>query len=223
MHILVGSPAYAGMMHMNYVNSLLDFQVHGIDFTLSAVGNESLITRARNTIISHFYENQSRFTHLLFLDADIELHAEGLSRMLSYEVDVIGAPVPLKAYRDHWEPIYNFSGIEEQISENLYSTDRIGTAALLLSKRAVVDLIEDAKDNGFVYKFSEAEHKRKELGAKLFYDVFRVGVVDEEYLSEDFWVCETLKKLGYKIHITDAVATKHFGMHGFEPKMEKNT
>ena len=59
------------------------------------------------------------------------------------------------------------------------------TAALLLSRRAVDALIDDARADGRVY--SCGLHVRgADLHASVHYDVFRTGVVDDEYLSEDF-------------------------------------
>lgn len=57
-NLLIGTPAYGGQVHVDYVNSLLVFQRQGIAFTLMTIGNESLITRARNTIISTFHARQ---------------------------------------------------------------------------------------------------------------------------------------------------------------------
>ncbi len=37
-------PASIGMVHLEYVNSLLEYQKSGIDFTLASFDNESLIT-----------------------------------------------------------------------------------------------------------------------------------------------------------------------------------
>ncbi len=80
-NLLIGTPAYAGQVHVDYVSALLVFQRQAIPFTLMTIGNESLITRARNTIISAFHERRE-FTHLLFLDGDVHLPYEGLLRML---------------------------------------------------------------------------------------------------------------------------------------------
>ena len=92
--LLIGTPAYGGMMHSDCVSALLQYQRAGIDFALMSIGNESLITRARNTILSEFHA-RSGFTHLLFLDADVLLPPAGLRRLLASGRDVIGAAVTL--------------------------------------------------------------------------------------------------------------------------------
>jgi len=72
--ILIGTPCYNGAVTIQYVSSLLRLQQmfvqKGIEFSLAMLGSESLITRARNFIVSQFL-GRPQFTHLLFIDADI--------------------------------------------------------------------------------------------------------------------------------------------------------
>ena len=48
--ILVGTPTYNGMVHADYVHSLLSYNVAGIRYSFLSIGGESLITRARKNI-----------------------------------------------------------------------------------------------------------------------------------------------------------------------------
>lgn len=204
-NLLIGTPAYAGQVHVDYVSALLVLQRERIPFTLMTIGNESLITRARNTIISAFHERRD-FTHLLFLDGDVHLPHEGLARMLAHRRDVVAAPVPLKGMAPDGGRLFN---IGKSVGEDgpLLVVDRVGTAALLLSRTAVDALVDDARASQRVYELSAAQGNRT-----IQYDVFGVGVVDGEYLSEDFWVCHRLRRLGFRIHVDPAVVTRHNGM-----------
>jgi hypothetical protein len=94
--VMVATPAYGGMVHTDYVRSLFGFVRGRIPLELITIGNETLITRARNTILSAFHV-RPEFSHLLFLDADIHLPAVDLQRMIAANVPVIGAPAALKA------------------------------------------------------------------------------------------------------------------------------
>lgn len=206
--VLVGMPAYGGMIHSDAVNALLRYQGCRIDFALMTIGNESLITRARNAIISEF-DARPEFSHLLFLDADVLLPAEGLQRMLASAFDVVGAAVALKGRSPDGSRIFNVGRAFGEVGM-FHQVERIGTAALLLSRRATTALIADARDDGRVYARNN-NIRGIELRAPVQYDVFRVGVVDDEYLSEDFWVCRELRRLGFSIHLDPTIVTRHSG------------
>jgi hypothetical protein len=202
-NLLIGTPAHAGQVHVDYVSALLVFQRHAIPFTLMTIGNESLITRARNTIISAFHARRE-FTHLLFLDGDVYLPYEGLVRMLASGKDVIGAPVALKGLGPDGLRLFN---VGKALGEEgpLLVADRVGTAALLLSRAAADALVGEAKRELRVYERSHVA----DTSGTIQYDVFRVGVVDGDYLSEDFWICHVLRRLGFLIHVDPTIVTRH--------------
>ena len=209
-NIMVGTPAYNGMVHTDYVNSLLSFSIAGLSYTFLSLGGESLITRARNTILAHFHHNKS-FTPLLFLDGDVYLDGMDVKKMLGTGQDVIGAPVPLKTLEDG-KPVFNISGpLGEE--ENLAIVERLGTAAMLLSRKAVTALVEDAIEDGRIYG---ANPLARGIGdSEEIYDVFQVGVRDGDYLSEDYWVCYRLRDLGFKVYVDLSIRTRHHGIKSF--------
>jgi len=209
-NVFIGTPAYNSQVHTAYLNGALEFASAGIAFSIYTIGNESLITRARNTVISRFVALE-QFTHLLFLDADISLDAKGLKKLLSRGKDVIGAPVPLKGKTPEG-PVYNMGPIRDREGV-VAQTNRIGTAVLLLSRAAVEALVEDAKKDGRVYAPNPLGQTGEEDTPQ--YDVFQVGVRDGEYLSEDFWVCERLRELGFDIHVDISVKPRHYGVYEF--------
>jgi hypothetical protein len=209
-NLMIGTPAYGGMIHCDYVSALLRYQHAGVRFALTTIGNESLITRARNTILAEFIA-RPEFTHLLFLDADVYLPVEGLQRLLAHRCDVVGAPVPLKGRNADGTRLFNLGPACGEEGP-LLLCERIGTAALLLSRRAAEALVADARRDGRVYTRGVAIGRNGDVRATLHYDVFRVGVLDDEYLSEDYWVCETLRRLGFAIHVDPVIVTQHSGM-----------
>lgn len=208
-NVFIGTPAYNCQIHTAYLRSVLDFSAAGLSFRVFTVGNESLVTRARNTIISEFFRC-GQFTHLLFLDADVGLAAEGLERLMRSGRDVIGAAVPMKTITREGRRRYNMGeliGREGVIARTRW----LGTAVLILSRRAVEALVKDAADSGRHYRYrADPEEEEKE-----YFDVFQVGVVDETYLSEDFWICRRLQELGYDVHVDLGIKPSHHGMYSF--------
>ncbi len=207
-HLLIGTPAYGGMVHLDYMRTLFEYSTSGLRYQLSAIGNESLITRARNSILSSFHA-RTELTHLLFLDADTSLPAEALKRMIAAQAAVVGAPVALKGYDAAGNRIWNV-GRCRGVSGSLLKVDRVGTAALLLSRAACNALVEDAIMHGRVY--SQARTVQGDAGSHVHYDVFRVGVHDGEYLSEDYWICRRLIDLGFDVLIDPCALTVHQGI-----------
>ena len=213
-NLFIGTPCYNSQIHSDYLHSIMSFYESKIPFTIMTLGNESLITRGRNQIISYFYSAMN-FTHLLFLDADIFLHANGLLRLLYHQKDVIGAPVALKGRNiETGGPVYNV-GKSLGEEDDLIKTDRVGTAVFMLSREAVNTLIDKAKADGDVYYPNPHTRGDANPNVKL-YDVFKTGVFNKEYLSEDYYVCKTLMELGFDVYVDPTVTTKHNGMFVFE-------
>jgi hypothetical protein len=208
--LMIGTPAYGGMVHIDYLSSISEYYRANLNFAVSTIGNESLITRARNSILSKFYE-ESQYTHLLFLDGDVYLPAEGLKRLLSHQVDVVGAAVPLKGYNERGERIFN---VGQCLGEHggLQIVERIGTAALMMSRAAVNALVAEAEKAGDTY---QRLLSRGSPLARIHYDVFKVGVVNGDYLSEDYWACLSLRRMGFQIHFDPEISTRHQGTTEF--------
>jgi hypothetical protein len=207
-NILIGTPAYAGQVHVDYVHALLGFYRAGVRFSLMTVDKESLITRARNTIISQFAA-LTEYTHLLFLDGDVHIEGEAVKRLVDHEKDIIGAAVPLKGTDENGKQLYN-TGRALVYDGELVITDRLGTAVLMLSRSAVDALISDARGSGRGYSVSP-NHQQSNHAPVDQYDVFQVGVVNGEYLSEDFWVCTRLRELGFDVHVDPKIEVRHHG------------
>jgi len=211
--IMVGTPAYNGMVHTDYVHSLLGFNSAGINYSFLSIGGESLITRGRNSILAQFYHTPA-FTHLLFLDGDVFLDGADLKRMIDFDVDVIGAPVALKTKEDG-KPVFNINGNLGQ-KNGLVQVQKLGTAVMMLSRKAVDALVNKAVKENNVYS---ANPLARGIGdAEKVYDVFQVGVKEGEYLSEDYWACQSLIELGFDINVDLKITTRHNGMRSYSTK-----
>lgn len=72
-HIFIATPCYGGTVTLAYMQSIISCMAeaprHDILLTLSTLGNDALITRARNTLL-HQFITQTDATHLLFIDSD---------------------------------------------------------------------------------------------------------------------------------------------------------
>ena len=88
--VMVATPCYGGQLTEAYLHGLLQLTTaatrKGIQVHLNTMGNESLITRARNTLVCQFLDADAkepeRFSHLLFIDSDIGFKAENAIRLI---------------------------------------------------------------------------------------------------------------------------------------------
>jgi hypothetical protein len=118
------------------------------------------------------------------------------------------APVGLKGFDENGNRVWNV-GRCVGVTGSLLKVENVGTAALLLSHAACDVLVQDAIDHGRTYP-----RMRTLVGntdTSVHYDVFRVGVQANEYLSEDYWVCRRLRTLGFDVLIDPSIVTTHHG------------
>ena len=96
--IFIGTPCYGGMITADYFKSCMQLAALAaskkIELQFGTIGNESLITRARNTLVQLFMDGD--YTHLLFIDADLAFNPEAVIRMLEFDKDVVTGIYPRK-------------------------------------------------------------------------------------------------------------------------------
>jgi len=101
--LFIATPMYGGMCAGYYTQSILQLmitcQANGIEPHFSFMFNESLITRARNSLALTFLKTEC--THLMFIDSDIKFRAEDVVHMVRADKDVICGIYPKKEINWH--------------------------------------------------------------------------------------------------------------------------
>ena len=111
----------------------------GIEWTVETMTNESLISRARNTLTAKFLATKES-THLMFIDADIGWEPWHLLVMLDAQKDVIGGLYPMKSLPIKW-CVNGIPGVVEDPNSNLIEVSKTGTGFLLI-KREVFEKLD---------------------------------------------------------------------------------
>lgn len=238
--VMVCTPMYGGNANGLYVKSLLELtqmaNKNDIRISFNFLFNESLITRARNYLVDTFL--RSDFTHLLFIDADIEFEAKDALALIGADKDIIAAPYPKKQIA--WEKVYKaaksfdlkdpkqlseFAGdfVFNMVDNGLKNVDiteylevkETGTG-LMAIKRETFEKFRDAYPD-LKYK---PDHARTEHfdGSREIHAFFET-VIDPEtkrYLSEDYMFCQYARNAGMKVWICPWMKTKHIGTHVFD-------
>ena len=127
--IYLGMPMYGGMLSEATLHGIIHTQqwmlTQDVQMKLQTMGNESLITRARNTIVSMFLDDTNFVgTHLLFVDADIGFNAENIERLIRADKDIACGIYPRKCI--HWDQVINAVKKNPDISEDELSYKALG-------------------------------------------------------------------------------------------------
>ncbi|CAN7237160.1 hypothetical protein [Caballeronia sp. dw_19] len=102
-NVFVATPSYGGVVTTSYVHGLLDLydtaDEHGFGLWVNFNSFDSLITRARNTMVAEYLADD-RFTHLMWIDGDIGFKGSDVVRLLQADRPLVAGVYPLKT--DGW-------------------------------------------------------------------------------------------------------------------------
>lgn len=98
-NVFVATPSYGALVATHYVSGLLDLydtaDRHGFGLGINFNSFDSLITRARNTMVAQYLADE-RFTHLMWIDGDIGFKGSDVVRLLLADRPVVAGVYPLK-------------------------------------------------------------------------------------------------------------------------------
>ena len=239
-NLFVATPCYGSMLTEDYFHSILDLQnfcrQEEIGLNVQTLGQESLVTRARNTLVANFLDNES-FTHLLFIDADIGFDAKSLKRFLEYDKDVMCAPYPMKLiswdmipklieekkdYRNLCHPyVLNFSNKGEiNVEKGFAEVLDAATGFMLIKRECLLKMKEEYPD--LRYKTDQIINNKEfeSENTYLFFDTMKDD--DERYLSEDYAFSRRWQKIGGKIYADIGSKITHFGSYRYTGELWKH-
>ena len=205
-------PCYGGMLtestFMSYIKWANTCRQLGIDWTMETMTNESLISRARNTLTAKFLHNKES-THLMFIDADIGWEPWHLLVMLNRDVDVIGGLYPMKSLPVKW-CVNGFEGAEEG-PDGLQEVSKTGTGFMLIKRHVFEKLDGHPATKPFANDIGLPAELNPYM--KTYFDT---AVRENRYYSEDWTFCENWRDLGGKVWIDKRVLLKHTGTYVFD-------
>ena len=211
-NIFVATPCYGSWLSEDYFHSILDLQnlcrEENIALRIQTLGQESLVTRARNNLVAKGMANPTA-THLMFIDADIGFETLDVYKLIASDKDVIGGLYPKKNYPVQY--VINTIPGEEQQESGIQEVHDIGTGFLLI-KRHVIEMM--------FQRYTDLKYKNSlNLDTKFepfMYALFDTWLLpDGNYLSEDYTFCKRWKDMGGKIFAHNDVRLRHSGYHTF--------
>ena len=242
--IFVATPMYGGLCVGGYtsglLNSVQEFMKHGIQMYYAYMMNESLITRARNTLSYDFLATDA--THLMFIDADITFDPRDIPRMLDADKDIICGLYPKKEinwktvadavnqgvdYKDL--PNYTGSFAVNLVDGVLETTgdvnepmeiDNGGTGFMLIKR----EVFEALKNKVPTYTNDMFQVVDKNPVKKIIHEYFATSIDEpsNRLLSEDYHFCKIARQAGFKVYAAPWVNLTHSGTYNFSGTLPRS-
>jgi len=224
---------YNHMCHTAFMFSLMRFVLACKDRHLSVslfpITFDSLISRARNAATAHFMSGD--YTHLLFIDADIEFNPEDVFKLLEIDKGVVSAGYPQKWLNteklkrvfgkgdaipsEPMELCTNHSvHLEPQPYVQPVMTAKYCTTGFLLIQRSVIDTMIKAYPER---RYINDVDGYMSANSEFFYNLFTVEIHPEtkRYESEDYGFSRLWKAIGGEIYIATDITLKHHGWYAY--------
>jgi hypothetical protein len=195
----------------------------GLNMSFYPIFFESLVSRARNAAVAHFLEDPEN-THLLFIDSDIIFEPEDVFKLLQADKEVIAGIYPkkyivwdrLKQNPEAERVDFPMGGTLTMTEDNLIELEYLPTGFLLISRTAIEKIITAHPE----LKYRNDIDGYMSAGDN-FYDLFKVGIRNGIYESEDWGFCSLWKGVGGKVLIHPEINVKHLGWHEYSGNLMK--
>jgi len=231
--LFISTPCYDAMVTMQYTMSLLNLTTFlnskHIEFVISFIGNESLITRARNQILHQFMKSDC--THLLFIDSDIEFKPEAILDLLNFDKDVVACTYPKKSF--NWNKFMHSMKNEHESKESfdsrgldyaynlLYNNDgciitqgqfvkvkHVATGFMMIQRNILEKLCKKHTELNII-------SDNLSLDDEEYCGLFCCMIKDKQYLSEDYSFCERVLNIDGEIWMNIHHNLNHIGKYIF--------
>jgi hypothetical protein len=238
--ILICTPCFGGMVSQNYTLSVIRLMSYarsaGFEVSLSVIGYDALISRARSSLVAAFLDDPGR-THLLFVDADISFEPQQVERLLKFDKDFTGALYPLKSI--DWDLIPQrcversetlrqaalsyvgtFCAEPERKQEGEFATAiYVGGGFQLIRRNAIERMIGAYPETHFshVQSFPMSGTRGEAVGSSNLFALFDC-IIDPKtgaYLSEDYSFCLRWRQISGEIWLDRSSKLTHSGPYEF--------
>lgn len=231
MKICVATPMYGGNAKSMYVASTIELlnklAINGHQVFQTVITNESLITRARNSLVHEFLKSDA--DAILFIDADHGFIADDILRMIESGKDLIGGIYPMKAI--NWnnvrkaalagkENLEEYAGffavnfLSEAQTFQYYEPFKVrdvGTGMMFITRK----VFEELKPVCNKYKNNSISNGRIEDTYITEYFTTTIDPDGEILLSEDYAFCRMWRELGNDVYAAPWVRLTHAGDYNF--------
>jgi len=238
--IMVCTPCHSDVS-MHYCQAVLKFQQECmqrkilVSFTLM---KSSLVTQGRNLCVAEMINHADHYTHLLFIDSDIDFQSKTIFTMLEKDKDVIGCPYPMKTF--DWDktwrrmttkhraindkddlskagftfPLKVDNPQQIQVEDGVAEVTHAPTGCMLI-KREVIEKMMKHYPELEIYQptIINGNTEKKDNMFNLFDTLHDPKT--KRYFGEDFGFCQRWSDMGGKIHVYLKDYITHVGEYSY--------
>ena len=209
--LMMAIPCYDGKVNIKTAFAIAQLVPRldkmGVQITLVHLSGCSIITKARNKLVANFMDSEC--TDLLFVDADVVINVDAVTRLLalSTDRDIVAGTYPRRAtdakfFLDFYLDEHNQLEFDEN---GLMRVESVATGFMLIRRHVLENLIE---------AHPEWEYKGDGDG-DVEYAVFDFAIVDGNYIGEDYLFCRRAREAGFKVYLDPMISLPHIGTQEF--------
>jgi len=236
MKVIIGTPAYGGMVMTNYLISMIQttrcFVRDNAEFVVYTLTNESLINRGRNTIANEALK--MGYEKLVFIDADMGWTYADLCAVCNSDKGIVGGTYPLKtlpiclnfnALPQHFEYFAEKSDKGTMYNKSLdkYKTykekcaDVNGEVEVMHVPTGFMAININVLDRlkSKVATYQQRDHHTGEIST--LYEFFPIRIKNNILESEDWAFCSIARENGIPVYLNTNVVLEHAGTYTFRP------
>jgi hypothetical protein len=221
--IMVCTPVHSEVS-MHYTQALLEFQKFCMlknIWVSFVILKSSLVTQGRNLCVSSFLNSEHKYSHLLFIDADINFTPESIFEMIALDREVIAIPYPMKTinwdkvdrlskeikYKNSTElstlgftyPIKVADTSNIIVQNNVIEVTHAPTGCMLIKRQVFDKMIEKYPDLEINQPTILNGEETKNKNLYNFFDTLH-DPITKKYYGEDFGFCQKWRDIGGKCY-----------------------
>jgi len=224
--LFIGTPAGGGKVNVEYCQSLIGLIQQcndiGLSYVISHITNESCVPRARNVQIAKFMA--MNFSHLIFIDSDIQFDPNDVLKMLYCDRDVLVGAYPLKQLPTKYVVCTKDEKVP-LVDGYFHELERAGTGFMMIKRETLLKMMDAYPDLKYDAEpeimnahgiFSEEDRTlfNKYTYALMDEDIRMINRSDgykKSYLSEDYAFSMRWLDLDGKLLLDPNIKLNHIG------------
>lgn len=216
--IFLALPTYGAQMTQPFTVALIEtLQTTPFIGQIDFVVNDSLVSRARNTLAARFLA--SKYQWMLFLDVDLLFRPEHIARLWLHGVKhnrkLVCGLYALKKLAPRF--VCNWLAGEKPDENGAVKVGESGTGCMLIHRSVFETMRDKMPQIEFTVDTNHPSAGNKE------WDFFAVGPYKYpsglvRYLSEDWMFCQRWRDLGGDVWADTKIQIKHMGVMVFPPE-----